>query len=134
MHRFAPTKLPAWLRILTVAGAFILVVGTGLLAYRWYARPTTLTIAVGSLDGKATRLISALASRLAAVKAPVRLNLVETASTIDAADLFCIEQDGPRRRTRRRWRSVASAGRRHLRHAVVLLVAPPGSSIAISQA
>ena len=43
--------MPSWLRIVLVAGLVVLVTGTGLFAYRWYYRPTTLTIAVGSLDG-----------------------------------------------------------------------------------
>jgi TRAP-type uncharacterized transport system substrate-binding protein len=130
MYRFAPMRLPAWLRILTVAGAFILVVGAGLFAYRWYTRPTTLTVAAGSLDGEATRLISALASRLAAVKAPVRLNLVETTSALDAANLFSSSKtDLAVVRGDVGDLSQAKAVV-ILAHAVVLLVAPPGSSIA----
>lgn len=43
--------MPSFLRIVLVAGLVVLVTGTGLFAYRWYYRPTTLTIAVGSLDG-----------------------------------------------------------------------------------
>jgi hypothetical protein len=37
----------------------VLVLAAGLFGYRWYSRPVTLTIAVGSLDGEATRLVSA---------------------------------------------------------------------------
>ena len=130
MDRFAPMRLPAWLRTLTVASAFILVVGAGLFAYRWYARPTTLTIAVGSLDGEATRLVSALASRLAATNAPVRLNLVETTSALEAADLFSSNKtDLAVVRGDVGDLSQAQAVV-ILAHAVVLLVAPPGSSIA----
>jgi hypothetical protein len=36
--------------------------GTALFGYRWYARPTTFTIAVGSLDGEAGRIVSAIAT------------------------------------------------------------------------
>ena len=130
MDRFAPMRLPAWLRTLTVASAFILVVGAGLFAYRWYARPTTLTIAVGSLDGEATRLVSALASRLAATNAPVRLNLVETTSALEAANLFSSNKtDLAVVRGDVGDLSQAQAVV-ILAHAVVLLVAPPGSSIA----
>jgi hypothetical protein len=53
MDRVARMKLPAWFRIVLVASAVILVAGAGFLSYRWYIRPTTLTIAVGSLDGEA---------------------------------------------------------------------------------
>ncbi len=74
----ASIAMPGWLRIVLVIGVVVLVAGAGLFGYVWYSRPTTLTIAAGSLDGEATKLVSALASRLAATKAPVRLNLVET--------------------------------------------------------
>ena len=80
--------LPTWLRIVVVAAAVLLVAGASIFGYRWYFRPTTLTIAAGSLDGEATKLVSALASRLAATNARVRLNLVETTSALEAADLF----------------------------------------------
>ena len=68
-----PTKLPIWLRATLVAGIVVRVAGASLFAWRWYSRPTTLTIAVGSLDGEASRVVSALASKLAQQKAPVRL-------------------------------------------------------------
>src|SRR5436190_17898451 len=83
-----PTRFPIWLRITLVAGIAILVAGASLFAWRWYSRPTTLTIAVGSLDGEASRLISALASKLAQQKAPVRLTMVEAGSALDAANAF----------------------------------------------
>src|SRR6185436_10144853 len=82
------TRMPSWLRMVLVAGVVVLVAGAGLFGYRWYSRPTTLTIAVGSLDGEATKLMSALASRLAAANAPVRLKLVETTSALEAAEMF----------------------------------------------
>ena len=113
-----------------VAGAVGLLTGAGLFAYRWYFRPTTLTIAVGSLDGEASKLVSALASRLAAANAPVRLKLVETPSAIEAADLFSSNKTdlavvrGDVGDLSQAQAIVVLA------HAVVLLVAPPGSPIA----
>ena len=83
--------MPSWLRTVLVAGVFVLVTGA-LFGYRWYIHPTTLTVAVGSLDGEATKLMSALASRLTAANAPVRLKLVETASALEAADMFSSEK------------------------------------------
>src|SRR3954451_20097674 len=77
-----------WVRIAIVAGALVLVTATGLLAYHWYYRPTTLRVAVGSLDGEAGRIVSAIASRLAATNASVRLNVVETSSAVEAASAF----------------------------------------------
>lgn len=126
----ASTAMPRWPRIVLVAGVVVLVTGAGLLTFRWYSRPTTLTIAVGSLDGEAPRLVSALASRLAAVNAPVRLKLVETSSALDAADLFASNKtDLAVVRGDVGDLSQAQAVV-ILAHAVVLLVAPPGSSIA----
>ena len=125
-----PTKLPIWLRITLVVGITVLVAGASLFAWRWYARPTTLTIAVGSLDGEASRLVSALASKLAQQKAPVRLSMVESGSAADAAkafssgkvDLAVVRGDvGDLSQAQ----AVAVVA-----HTVVLLVAPSGSAIA----
>jgi hypothetical protein len=57
-------RLPIWLRIALVVGIGLLVGGACLFAYRWYAKPTTLAVAVGSLDGEAARLVSANAGKL----------------------------------------------------------------------
>jgi len=122
-------KLPTWLRATLVAGIVILVAGASLFAWRWYSRPTTLTIAVGSLDGEATRVVSALASKLAQQKAPVRLNMVETPGALDAAnafssgkvDLAVVRGDAGDLSQAQAVVVVA--------HTVVLLVAPPGSTI-----
>ena len=62
----ASIAMPRWLRLVVVASVVILVTGAGLFGYRWYSRPTTLTIAVGSLDGEAAKLVSALASNTTA--------------------------------------------------------------------
>ena len=124
-----PTRLPIWLRITLVAGIVILIAGASLFSWRWYSRPTTLTIAVGSLDGEASRLVSALAGKLAQQKAPVRLSMVEVGSALDAAnafsskkvDLAVVRGDvGDLSQTQ----AVAVVAR-----TVVLLVAPPGSTI-----
>jgi TRAP transporter TAXI family solute receptor len=126
----ASIAMPRWLRFVLVAGVVVLVAGAGLFGYRWYSRPTTLTIAVGSLDGEAPKLVSALASRLAAANAPVRLTLVETPGAIEAADLF---SSGKTDLAVVRG-DVGDLSQAQavviLAHAVVLLVAPPGSSIA----
>src|SRR3954451_9868101 len=128
-RHMVPARMPVWLRSIIVASAVVLVLGAGLFGYRWYSRPTTLTIAVGSLDGEATRLVSALASRLAVANAPVRLKLVETTNALDAAEQFAAEKvelavvRGDVGDLSQAQAIVVLA------HAVVLLVAPPGSSI-----
>ena len=122
-------KLPIWLRIIMVVAVVVLASGASLFAYRWYARPVTLSIAVGSFDADAPKIVSALASRLAANNAPVRLKVVETSGPIESAaafssgktDLAIVRGD------------VGDLSHAQviivLAQAVALLVAPPGSTI-----
>ena len=122
-------KLPIWLRIAVVAGLAIFVAAASLFAYRWYTQPVTLSIAVGSLDGEAPKIVSALASRLVINNAPVRLKVVETTGPIEsAADFSSGKTD----------LAVVRGDVGDLSHAqaivvmaqaVALLVAPPGSTI-----
>src|SRR5262245_34080037 len=124
-----PMRLPTWLRIALVAGVFLLVAGAGFLGYRWYTKPTTLTIAVGSLDGEASRLVTAIARKLTQLNAPVRFNMVETGSALDAAtafssgkvDLAVVRGDVGDLSQAQAVVVVA--------HAVALLIAPAGSPI-----
>jgi TRAP-type uncharacterized transport system substrate-binding protein len=122
-------KLPIWLRIVVVIVLVVLATGASLFAYRWYVRPVTLSIAVGSLDGEAPKIVSALASRLAEMNAPVRLKVVQTTGAIESAsafssgktDLAVLRGD------------VGDLSQAQaivvLAEAVALLVAPPGSPI-----
>lgn len=124
-----PAKLPTWMRVTLVVGILVLIAGAGLAGWRWYSRPTTLTIAVGSFDGESSRVVSALASKLAQQKAAVRLSLVETGSPLDAAnafsagkvDLAVVRGDVGDLSQAQAVAIVAQP--------VVLLVAPPGSAI-----
>jgi TRAP-type uncharacterized transport system substrate-binding protein len=122
-------SLPTWVRIAVVAVLVVLATGASLLAYRWYVRPVTLSIAVGSWDGDAPRIVSALASRLAVINAPVRLKVVQTAGAIESASAFSSGKTDL---------AVVRADVGDLSHAqavvvlaesVALLVAPPGSPI-----
>jgi TRAP-type uncharacterized transport system substrate-binding protein len=125
----ASIKLPLWLRALLVVVAFILAGAAGLLGYRYYTRPTTLTVAVGSIDGEAAKGMFAIASHLVTINAPVRFKVVDTGTALDAAKVFAAgkadlavvrgdvgdsSQGG----------SVVIVAR-----VVALLMAPPGSSI-----
>lgn len=124
-----PHSLPRSLRIALVAGLVLMLGGASLLAYRWYARPTTLTVAVGSLDGEANKLISAIAGKLTESKATVRLHLVQTTGPLESAaafasgkvDLAVVRGD------------VGDLAQAQavivLAHAVALIIAPPGASI-----
>jgi TRAP-type uncharacterized transport system substrate-binding protein len=123
------SKLPLWLRFTLVVGLVILATGAGLFAYRYYARPVTLTLAVGSIDGEAAKAMSAIASRLVSTNAPVRLKVIDSGTALEAAnafstgkvDLAVVRSD------------VGDLSQAQavivVTHAVILIVAPPGSSI-----
>jgi TRAP-type uncharacterized transport system substrate-binding protein len=120
---------PLWLRFVLLVGAVGLVSGTSLLAYRLYTRPVTLSVAVGSIDGEAAKAMSAIASELVTTNAPVRLKVIDSGTALEAAkafsagkvDLAVVRGD------------VGDLSQAHavvvVSHMVVLLIAPPGSSI-----
>jgi TRAP-type uncharacterized transport system substrate-binding protein len=125
----ASIKLPLWLRALLVVVAFILAAAAGLFGYRYYTHPTTLAVAVGSIDGEAAKEMSAVTSHLVSINAPIRFKVVDTGTALEAAKAFAagkvdlavvrgdvgdLSQGG----------SVVIVAR-----VVALLVAPPGSSI-----
>src|SRR5258707_13428070 len=83
-------KLPLWLRLVLIAGVAILAAGAGLFGYRYYTHPVTLTIAVGSIDGEAAKAISAIASRLVTINAPVRLTVIATGTALAARKMFSL--------------------------------------------
>src|SRR6202162_1582808 len=84
----AKLKLPLWLRFLLLVGVIGLASGASLLAYRYYTRPVTLSVAVGSIDGEAAKAMSALASRLVSTNAPVRLKVIDSGTALQAAGAF----------------------------------------------
>jgi TRAP-type uncharacterized transport system substrate-binding protein len=84
----ASLNLPLWLRFVLLAGIVGLACGAGLLAYRYYARPVTLSVAVGSFDGEAAKAMSAIASQLVSTNAPVRLRVIDTGTALEAAKTF----------------------------------------------
>jgi TRAP-type uncharacterized transport system substrate-binding protein len=122
-------KLPLWLRFVMVLGAIGLASGAGLFAYRYYTRPVTLSVAVGSIDGEAAKAMSALASHLVTTNAPVRLKVIDSGTALDAAkafsagkvDLAVVRGD------------VGDLSQAQavvvVSHVVLLIVAPPGSAI-----
>jgi TRAP-type uncharacterized transport system substrate-binding protein len=120
---------PLWLRFVLLVGLVGLASGASLLAYRYYTRPVTLSVAVGSIDGEAAKAMSAIASRLVSTNAPVRLKVIDSGTALEAAQAF-------------------SAGKADLAvvrgdvgdlsqaqavvvvsHVVILIIAPPGSAI-----
>src|SRR5450631_3211151 len=122
-------KLPLWLRLVLLVGALGIASGASLLAYRYYTSPVTLSVAVGSIDCESAKAMSALASRLVSTGAPVRLRVIDSGTALDAAkafaagnvDLAVVRGDvGDLSQAR----AVVVVS-----HVVVLVVAPPGSSI-----
>src|ERR1700748_3995811 len=81
-------KLPLWLRLLLLIGVAVFASGASLLAYRYYTRPVTLSVAVGSIDGEAAKAMSAIASRLVSTNAPVRLKVIDSGTALEAAHAF----------------------------------------------
>ena len=81
-------NLPVWLRFVLLVGMSGLAAGAGLFAYRYYTRPVTLSVAVGSIDGEAAKMMSAMASRLVTTNAPVRLKVVDSGTALEAANAF----------------------------------------------
>src|SRR5947207_11095457 len=86
-------KLPLWLRFLLLIGVVVFAAGAGLLAYRYYTRPVTLTVAVGSIDGEAAKAMSAMATEFVSTNAPVRLKVIDSGTTLEAANDFSEGKD-----------------------------------------
>src|SRR6201993_3094137 len=122
-------NLPLWLRFVLLVGVAGLVSGAGLLAYRYYTRPATLSVAVGSIDGEAAKAMSAIASQLVATNAPVRLKVIDSGTALEAANAFsagkvdlAVVRGDVGDLSQAQAAVVVS-------HMVVLIIAPPGSSI-----
>src|SRR6266481_6879767 len=123
------TKLPLWLRFVLLIGVAVFAAGAGLLAYRYYTRPATLTVAVGSIDGEAAKAMSAIAGELVSTNAPVRLKVIDSGTALEAANAFsagkvdlAVVRGDVGDLSQAQAVVVVS-------HVVVLIVAPPGSSI-----
>ena len=129
MGSLKATVLPLWVRVVLLAGVVVLGVGVGLFGYRYYKHPTTLTVAVGSIDGEAAKAMGAIASRLVATDASVRLKVLDVGTALEAAkafssgsvDLAVVRSD------------VGDLSQAQavvlVTHVTALIIAPPGSAI-----
>ncbi|MBX9758867.1 MAG: C4-dicarboxylate ABC transporter substrate-binding protein [Beijerinckiaceae bacterium] len=81
-------RIPRWLRISAVAAFLASSVAVAFFVYQYTTRPKVLSIAVGAVDGDGVRVLNALAARMAATNAPVRLRVVDVGSPMAAADQF----------------------------------------------
>src|SRR6202048_2588592 len=122
-------KLPLWLRFFLLVVIAVFAAGALLLAYRYYTRPATLTVAVGSIDGEAAKAMSAIASELVSTNAPVRLKVIDSGTALEAANAFsagkvdlAVVRGDVGDLSQAQAVVVVS-------HMVVLVIAPPGSSI-----
>jgi TRAP transporter TAXI family solute receptor len=126
---FATRGAPRWLRVTMILGLAAIACAAGIVAYRYTSQPTTLTVAAGSLDGDAPKLMEAIAKRLEITNAPVRLKVTDELTAADAAaafaggkaDLAVVRPDVGDLSSARTLMVVA--------HAVVLIIAPPGSTV-----
>ena len=81
-------RMPRWLRVSVVLMFLALSGVVGYVVYDYTTRPKTLSIAVGSVDGDAVRLLSTLATRMAATNSPVQLRVVDAGTPLKAAEQF----------------------------------------------
>src|ERR1700729_3843399 len=122
-------KLPLWLRFVLLVGVASLASGASLLAYRYYSRPVTLSVAVGSIDGEAAKAMSAMASEFVSTNAPLRLKVIDSGTALEAAAAFsagkvdlAVVRGAVGDLSQAQAVVVVS-------HMVGLIIAPPGSSI-----
>lgn len=80
-------RLPPWLRWVLTAGLALIVAAVALAAYRFAAKPVTLSIAASD-EGQTIQVLNALALRTAEGNRRLRLKVVPTKSMIEAAALF----------------------------------------------
>jgi TRAP transporter TAXI family solute receptor len=125
----ATGRMPRWLRITLVVAVLVLACGAGLFTYRYATQPTTLTVAVGSAEGDAARLMTAIAGRMAAAHSSVRLKILDKGTVIEATKAFSAGQADLA--TVRGDIGDLSAARTVVlvTNGVVLIVTPPGSSV-----
>jgi TRAP-type uncharacterized transport system substrate-binding protein len=128
MQRFHQA-LPLWVRAILLVGVLCLVAGAGLVAYRYYQQPTTLTVAVGSFDGEARQAAALVAGHLATSNSPIRLRIENAGNVLDAAKVFAagkadlaVVRADVGDLSQARAVAVMAEG-------VVMIVAPPGSNI-----
>ena len=92
MTSLAIDRWPRWLRILLVGIITAVVIGGGWFVYRYFAKPVHLTVAAGSVDGEALALVSAIAARLTASNAHVRLKVVDSGTSAKASEMLAAQK------------------------------------------
>ena len=85
--QIAKGRLPWWLRVGLVTVAATVAAAACFSMYHHWTQPTTLTIAAGSIDGDAVRLMSAIAMRMNA-GGSVRVKVLDKGNVLEAAKAF----------------------------------------------
>jgi TRAP-type uncharacterized transport system substrate-binding protein len=123
------SHLPRWMRLFLMGGLTLVAAAVAVLGYRYMTQPTTLTIAAGSLDGEAARLMTSIAGRLADTKSSIRLKVIDTANALESAkalfsgkvDLAIVRADVGDLSEARTVVLVT--------HTVALIIVPPGATM-----
>lgn len=84
--------LPRWLRLILFTLLLSVAVALSVYAIRQAAKPVTLKLAMGSIDSDVVKVISAIGGRLSATGSHVRIQIVEKATPIEAAEAFAAGQ------------------------------------------
>lgn len=122
-------RLPRPLRVILVIGLFFLACAAGVMAYRLFTKPTTLSVAVAFADNDGMKLVQAVAARMAANGAPIRLTVVDKKTAPEATAALA---RGEANLAIARADADNIAGTQSIvvmTHNVVLIVAPPGSPV-----
>ena len=109
--------------------AVVLVSGAGLLTYRYYSAPKTMTVAVASSEADAPGLMAAISGHLERTGSRVRLRIVNVGTVLQASedfsagkvDLAIIRKDIGHLSAARTVVVVT--------HAIAMIIVPPGSSV-----
>jgi len=116
-----------WLRA-TLVGCFVVAVtGAGIVAYKSFTKPETMTIAAGSADSASVRVMTAIANRLTKSDSTIRLKIEPQGNTLEAAkafaagvaDLAIVRADMA---DRSKARTVVLVS-----YAAVMIIVPPGT-------
>ena len=81
-------ELPRWLRMVLFVLLLGLAIGLGWKIIQQTTKPTTLKLAIGSLDSEVVKVMNTIAGRMAATGAPVRITVIEKRTAMDAAEAF----------------------------------------------
>jgi TRAP transporter TAXI family solute receptor len=120
------SRIPQWVKAALVGCFVVAATAAGLVAYKYFAKANTITIAAGAPDGEPVRLMTAIAGRLPK-SSSIRLKIVPMGSTLEAAKAFSAGE-ADLAIVRADLADVAQARTVVLvSYGVVMIIVPPGS-------